>query len=596
MSLPPVDARDRAAPASLHTDVATPEHQPVWLASYPPGVTAEVDWRATPSLKHLVERSCSRFAGKPAFTSLGVCLSYRDVERHSRHFAAWLQGLGLSKGDRVAVMLPNSLQHPVVVAGTLRAGMTVVNVNPLYTTAELRHQLQDSGASVLVVLETFAHTVQEARAGTPLRHVVITQMGDLFPAPRRWLVNFAVRRRTPSMPAAGLAGAVTLRTALRRGARRPLAPVELGPGDVAFIQYTGGTTGRPKGATLTHGNLVANVEQVIAWTAGVLEEGKETVITALPLYHVFALTANLLTFMRLGGHDVLVPDPRDMKRFMAVLRHTPFSVITGVNTLFDALMKAPGFDAVAAARRGHVKLAVAGGMALQPTVSERWQRALGRPLIEGYGLSETSPIVCANRIDATGCSGKLGLPVPSTDVAILDDAGAPLPLGATGEIGVRGPQVMQGYWGRPEETARAVAPGGWLLTGDLGRMDPDGYVQFVDRKKVMIVVSGMKAFPQEIDDAVRLHPGVEDAAAVGVPDDHGGEQVMLFVVRRDPALTEEALRLHCIEHLAPYKRPRRVEFRESLPRTAIGKVLRRQLKQEAARSVTGSPQPPARCA
>jgi long-chain acyl-CoA synthetase len=561
-----------------------PSPERVWLASYPPGVPAEVDWQSTPTLKHLLERSCQRFADRPAFTSLGVTLSYRELDRLSRDFAAFLQRvLGLVKGDRVAVMLPNTLQHPVTVLGALRAGMTVVNVNPLYTAAELRHQLQDSGACAIVVLENFAHTVQEARDGTPLRHVVLTQVGDLFPAARRWAVNLAVRRIKRAVPPFVLPGAWPLRDALDRGRQEALAEVEIVGQDAAFIQYTGGTTGRPKGAVLTHANLVANVEQVIAWVGGLLKEGEETVITALPLYHVFALTANLLVFLRLGGRNVLVPDPRDMKRFIAVLRHTPFTAITGVNTLFNALLKAPGFDAVAAARRGHVKIAVAGGMAVQPAVAERWQRAMDQPLVEGYGLSETSPIVCANRVDTTSFSGKLGLPVPSTEVAILDDDGSPLPLGSTGEIGVRGPQVMRGYWNKPRETAEVITPDGWLRTGDIGRMGPDGYVEFIDRKKDIIVVSGMKAFPQEIDDAMRLHPGVEDAAAVGVADEHSGEAVMLFVVRRDPALTEEAVRAHCEQHLAPYKRPRIIEFRTELPRTAIGKVLRRQLKDEAAR-------------
>ncbi|HEX5685021.1 MAG TPA: AMP-binding protein [Ideonella sp.] len=557
----------------------------VWLASYPPGVPPEVDWRATPSLKHLIERSCSRFADRPAFTSLGVSLTYREFDHRSRAFGAWLQRQGMAKGERVAVMLPNTLQYPIVVAGALRAGMTVVNINPLYTAAELQHQLKDSGATVVVVLENFAHTVQQARVGTAVRAVVVTQIGDLFPAPKRWLVNFVVRRGKHAVPPFDIEGAWELNAALNLGEEHPLVDVDVGPDDVAFIQYTGGTTGRPKGATLTHGNLVANVEQVIAWTAGVLQEGEETVITALPLYHVFALTANLLVFLRLGGHNVLIPDPRDMKRFISVLRRTPFTVITGVNTLFNLLMNAPGFDAVAAERRGHVKLAVAGGMALQPAVSQRWQQALGRPLIEGYGLSETSPIVCANRVDATTCSGKLGLPVPSTEVAILDDGGRSLPLGETGEICVRGPQVMRGYWNRPEETAQAITAEGWLRTGDIGRMGPDGYVHFVDRKKDMIVVSGMKAFPQEIDDVVRRLPGVEDVAAVGIPDERSGEAVLLFVVRRDPALTEQGIRLHCEQNLTAYKRPRRIEFRSELPRTAIGKVLRRQLKDEAMRAI-----------
>jgi long-chain acyl-CoA synthetase len=559
--------------------------QRVWLASYPPGVPAEVDWRATPSLKHMLERSCARFADRPAFTSLGVSMSFRELDEHSRAFGAFLQhSLGLGKGERVAVMLPNTLQHPVAVMGALRAGMTVVNVNPLYTAAELRHQLQDSGATAIVVLENFAHTVQEARPGTPLRHVVVTQLGDLFPARKRWLVNFAVRHVKHAVPPFALEGAWSMRDALGEGTRQGLHEVDLGPDDVAFIQYTGGTTGRPKGAVLTHGNLVANVEQVVAWIGALLKEGEETVITALPLYHVFALTANLLVFLRLGGRNVLIPDPRDMKRFIAVLKRTPFTVITGVNTLFNALMKAPGFDEVAASRRGKVKIAVAGGMALQGAVAERWREAMGEPVIEGYGLSETSPIVCANRVDTMEFSGRLGLPVPSTEVAILDDDGQPQPLGSIGEIGVRGPQVMRGYWNKPKETAEVITADGWLRTGDIGRMGPDGYVEFIDRRKDVIVVSGMKAFPQEIDDAVRLHPDVEDAAAVGVPDEHSGEAVMLFVVRRNPALTEDALRLHCEQHLAAYKRPKRIEFRADLPRTPIGKVLRRQLRDEAVRT------------
>jgi long-chain acyl-CoA synthetase len=554
----------------------------VWLSSYPPGVPAEVDWRSTPSLVHMLESSCARFAGHVAFISLSVPMTYHELDVHSQAFASWLQHeAGLRRGERVAVMLPNSLQHPVVVFGTLRAGMIVVNVNPLYTAAELRHQLQDSGASVIVVLENFAHTVQEALDGTSVRHVVVTQIADLFPTRKRWLVNFVLRRVRHAVPPYSLPQACTLRDALSHGGVLPPEPVELAQHSLAFIQYTGGTTGVPKGAMLTHGNLVANVEQVLAWTAGTLKEGVETVITALPLYHVFALTANLLLFLRLGATNVLVPDPRDMKRFMTVLRSTPFTAITGVNTLFNALLDAPGFAEMAELRRAHLKIAVAGGTSLNPAVSQRWQQALGRPIIEGYGLSETSPIVCANRMDDTQCRGKLGLPLPSTDVAILDDEGRPLPLGSIGEIGVRGPQVMRGYWNKPQDTAQAFAPGGWLRTGDVGRMERDGYVEFVDRKKDLIVVSGMKAFPQEIDDVVRLHPGVEDAAAVGVPDPRSGEQVVLYVVRRDPKLTEQAVRKHCEEHLAPYKRPRRIEFRTDLPRTPIGKVLRRQLKEEA---------------
>lgn len=561
-----------------------------WLASYPAGVPAEVHWQDCPSLEALLERSCARFAGRPAFTSLGVTISYAQFEALSRRFAAWLQHLpGVARGDRVAVMLPNTLQHPVAVFGALRAGLVVVNVNPMYTAAELQHQLQDAGAKVLVVLEGFAHTAQQALPGTPVEHVVVTQVGDLFPAPKSWLVNFVLRHVKHAVPDWQMPAAHGLLEALAVGEHLPLRDVAIGPQDMAFIQYTGGTTGRPKGAVLTHGNLVANLEQVVAWTAGVLKEGEETVVTALPLYHVFALTANLLVFLRLGGHNVLIPDPRDMPRFIDTLRHTPFSAITGVNTLFDAMAKAPGFAEVARANGGRLKVAVAGGMALQPSVSDRWQALTGRPIIEGYGLTETSPIVCANPIDATSCSGRLGLPVPSTEVAILDEQGRPCEPGRIGEIAVKGPQVMAGYWNAPAETAQTFSADGWLLTGDIGRFDERGYVQFVDRKKDVIVVSGMKAFPAEIEDAVRLHPGVQDAAAVGAPDEHSGEAIVLYVIASDPGLDADTLRQHCAAHLAPYKRPRRIEFRTELPRTPIGKVLRRQLKAEAARAAAREP-------
>jgi len=536
----------------------------------------------------VLERSCQRFADQPAFTSFGVTMTYRELDTHTRDFAAWLQHQGLALGDRVALMMPNCLQYPVALLGTLRAGMVAVNVNPLYTAAELEHQLRDSGAKAIVVLENFAYTVERAMPGTNLKHVVVTGIADLFPATRRWPMTFVVRHLRHAVPPFAIPGACGWADMRREGARHPVVPVELDSSEVALIQYTGGTTGRPKGAVLTHGNLVANIEQVVAWTGGVLIEGAETVITALPLYHVFALMGNLLVFLRLGGHNVLVADPRDMKRFVKLLRRTPFTVITGVNTLFAALIKAPGFDEVAQRSAGRVKLAVAGGMALQPAVSERWQALMGRPIIEGYGLSETSPIVCANRIDATGCTGRLGLPVSSTEVAIVGEDGVALSQGATGEIAVRGPQVMRGYWNRPQDTASAFTPDGFLLTGDIGRMEPDGHITFVDRKKDIIVVSGMKAFPQEIEDAARQHPGVLDAAAVGVPDAHSGEAVMLFIVRSDDSLQEDDLRAFLAERLAPYKQPRFIEFRHELPRTPIGKVLRRQLRDDAltAKAVT----------
>lgn len=553
----------------------------IWLASYPPGVPAEAEVNAFASLKAMFEQTCKRFAERPAYTNLGATLSYEHAEGLTRDFAAFLQQrLGLQKGERLAVMLPNSLQYPVAVFGALRAGLAVVNVNPMYTASELAFQLNDSGASAIVVLENFAHTLQEALPQTQLRHVIVTQIGDLFPLLKRSAVNFVVRHFKKPVEAWSIPQAVTMPQALDEGGTLPFNDLALEPGDTAFVQYTGGTTGRPKGAELTHGNMVANVEQTIAWIGRTLLPGEEVVITALPLYHVFALTANLMVFTRLGGENVLVTDPRDMHTFVKVLHHTPFTAMTGVNTLFNALLEAEGFQEAADARRGLVKVVVAGGMAVQRRVAERWQQATGTPLVEGYGLTEASPIVCANRVDVPTYTGKLGLPVPSTEVALLDDEGQEVPQGEVGEISVRGPQVMKGYWNKPEETAKVITAAGWLRTGDLGRMDAQGYIEFVDRKKDIIVVSGFKAFPAEIEDTVRLLPGVKEAGVVGLPDERTGESVALFVVPADPQLTVEAVRAHCEEHLTAYKRPHRIELRDALPMTPLGKVLRRQLKQE----------------
>jgi long-chain acyl-CoA synthetase len=554
----------------------------IWLESYPPGVPPEVDTRACPTLRHLLERSCARFRERPAIANMGVELSYGELDRLSRDFGAFLRSeLGLEPGDRLAIMLPNVLQYPVVLFGALRAGLTVVNVNPLYTAGELEHQLADSGARAIVVLENFAHTVEQALARCRVEHVIVTRLGDLFPPAKRWLVNFAVKYVKRMVPRWSIPGATGLRDALVLGARQGLPEVNLGPHDIAFLQYTGGTTGRPKGAILSHGNMVANVEQTAAWIRILLKEGEETVITALPLYHIFALTANLLVFLKLGGRNVLITNPRDLPGFVAELRRTRFTVITGVNTLFAALLDAPGFDEVCAASRGVLKVAVAGGMSVQRSVAERWQRATGIPLVEGYGLTEASPIVCGNRFDTEEFSGKLGLPVPSTEVAILDEHGAEVAPGETGEICVRGPQVMRGYWNAPEETANVFTREGWLRTGDIGRMDGRGFVEFIERRKDVIVVSGFKAYPTEIEDVAMLHPGVKDAGAVGVPDARSGEAVALYVVKKDPGLTAKALLEHCGRHLTGYKLPRRIEFREQLPKTVVGKILRRRLKEEA---------------
>ncbi len=554
----------------------------IWLESYPPGVPHEVDTHACPTLRHLLERSCTRFRERPAIANLGVELSYGELDRLSRDFGAFLRSeLRLETGDRVAIMLPNVLQYPVALFGALRAGLTVVNVNPLYTTSELEHQLADSGARAIVVLENFARTVEQALDRCRVEHVIVTRVGDLFPPARRWLVNFAVKYLKRMVPRWRIPAAVDFRESLKRGALRPPGDARIGPDDIAFLQYTGGTTSRPKGAMLTHGNMMANVEQTAAWISPVLKEGEETVVTALPLYHIFALTANLLVFLKLGGRNVLITNPRDLPRFVAELRKTRFTAITGVNTLYNALLDAPGFDAVCAASRGVLKVAVAGGMAVQRTVAERWQRATGIPLVEGYGLTEASPIVCANPIDAREFSARIGVPLPSTEVAIFDERGDAVAIGEAGEIGVRGPQVMRGYWNAPEETARAFTADGWLRTGDIGRMDERGYFEFTERRKDVIVVSGFKAYPTEIEDVAMLHPGVKDAGAVGVPDARSGEAVALFVVKNDPQLTAEALLAHCAKHLTGYKLPQRIEFRSQLPKTPIGKTLRRRLKEEA---------------
>jgi long-chain acyl-CoA synthetase len=555
----------------------------IWLKSYPPGVPAEIDARRFASLGEMFENSCARFREFPALESFGSALSFGALERLARDFGAFLQkGLQLAPGDRIAIMLPNLLQYPVVLFGALRAGLTVVSVNPLYTAPELAQQLTDAKPAAIVVLENFAQRLEEALREAPVPRVITTQTGDLLPGAKRLFYNFAVKYIRRMVPAWRIPGAVPLRVALRRGARETLDRASVGPDDIAFLQYTGGTSGRPKGAILTHGNMLANVEQTLAWVRGALRDGEETVVTALPLYHSFALTANLLVFVRIGGRNVLIADPRDLAGLVATLAGTRFSAITGVNTLFAALLDAPGFERVSAASRGTLKVAIAGGMAVQRPVAERWQRAMGVPLLEGYGLSEASPIVCANPLDARGFSGKVGLPLPSTEIAILDEAGAEAPPGESGEICVRGPQVMRGYWNLPEETAAAFAPGGWLRTGDIGRVDAAGYVELLDRRKDVIVVSGFKAYPTEIENVALQHPGVKDAGAVGVPDEHSGEAVVLCVVKRDTGLTEKALHDHCAARLARYKMPRRILFVDRLPKTTIGKVLRRELRAELA--------------
>ena len=558
----------------------------IWLKHYPSGVPAEVDLSRAASLTDVLEQSCRRFADLPAFSNMGTSMSYAELDRRSRAFGAWLQQQAdLERGDRVALMMPNLLQYPVAMFGALRAGMTVVNVNPLYTARELQHQLQDSGAKVIVVLENFAHTLQEVLDRTAVRHVVSTRIGDMLSFPSGLVVNLAAKYLKGMVPSWHIPQAVEFAEALARGGRGTLRSVAVGPQDIAFLQYTGGTTGVPKGAMLTHANMVANLEQTAAWIGQNLREGGEIIVTALPLYHVFALTTNLLTFFKLGAHNVLITNPRDIDGLIKELKRVPFTVITGVNTLFNAMLNAPGIREINA---GTLKLAVAGGMAVQRAVADRWQQLFGIPLIEGYGLTETSPIVCANPLDTKAFEGSIGLPLPSTDVWIRDEQGGELPVGEIGEICVRGPQVMRGYWNNPEETRNVLSADRWLRTGDLGFMNEQGFVKLVDRRKDMIVVSGFKVFPNEIEDVAAAHPDVLEAAAIGVPNPHSGDAVALVVVLRRPGLTAGDLIAHCRRHLTAYKVPQEVVFRDApLPKTNIGKILRRQIRDEELARRTG---------
>ncbi|MCM2253635.1 MAG: AMP-binding protein [Ramlibacter sp.] len=550
-----------------------------WLAQYPPGVPDDIDTSRFASLKDMLTASCARFADLPAYKSMGAVLTFRQLDDASRAFAAWLQKVaGLKRGDRVALMMPNLLQYPVALFGTLRAGMVVVNVNPLYTPRELQHQLNDAGANAIVVLENFAHTLQQVIASTQVRTVVTTQVGDLLPIFKRLLTNAVVKHVKKMVPPWQLANAVAFNSALAAGRAEVADEVTLTHDDTAFLQYTGGTTGVAKGAMLTHGNMVANVLQVGAWMSPNLFEGKETLVIPLPLYHVFALTG-ALSFFSMGQQVVLVPNPRDMPAFLKTLKQTPFTAIIGVNTLFRALLDAPGFADV---DLKPLKLAVAGGMAVQHVVAHRWRERAGVPLVEGYGLTESAPVAIANPVTVQEWSGQIGVPVPSTEAAILDDDGAPVPQGQVGEICLRGPQIMKGYWNRPEETAQVFTADGWLRTGDMGVIDEHGSIRITDRKKDMIVVSGFKVFPNEIEDVLTMLPGVLEAGAIGVPDARSGEAVKAVVVRNDTALTEEEVLAHCKQHLTGYKMPRIIEFRtEPLPKTAIGKILRRELRDKA---------------
>lgn len=549
----------------------------VWLKSYPPGVPAEIALAEFSSIRAILERSCERYADLPAFSCMGRTLTYARLDALSRDFGSWLQNArGLAKGSRVALMMPNLLQYPVALFGALRAGMIVVNCNPLYTPRELEHQLNDSGADAIVVLENFARTVQEVIGRTRVRHVVTTQVGDLQGFPKSLLVNAVVKHVKRMVPRWDLPDATAFPEVLAEGRRRPLTQPPLDHDDLAFLQYTGGTTGVSKGAMLTHGNIVANLQQVSAWVGGKLEEGREVVITALPMYHIYALTASCLANLKIGAHNVLITNPRDLPGFVKTLSRYRFSTMSGVNTLYNALMNTPGF---AELDFRSLKVSVGGGMAVQRAVAERWKRITGKPLLEGYGLTETSPVACTSPlVDGAEFNGTAGLPVPSTIVTIRDDDARVLPLGETGEICISGPQVMKGYWNRPDETAKVMTADGAFRTGDIGLMTPDGYVKIVDRKKDMILVSGFNVYPNEVEDVIAMMPGVREVCAVPAPDEHSGETVRVVIVRKDPALTKEQVIEHCRRELTGYKVPHIVEFWDELPKTNVGKVLRREVR------------------
>ncbi|HEX7130812.1 MAG TPA: AMP-binding protein [Rhodanobacteraceae bacterium] len=549
-----------------------------WLANYPQGVPAGINAEAYPSLVAMFEETCARFPQRPAYSSFGKSMSYAELDRLSSRFAAWLTGeLKLASGDRVAIMLPNLLQYPVALFGTLRAGCTVVNVNPLYTARELEHQLRDSGAKVIVVLENFAATLASVRHETPLETVLVTSIGDLLGFPKGPLMSLAVRHVKKMVPRWDIPDHVCFGDALRRGASLPVPKVSINHDNLAFLQYTGGTTGVAKGAMLSHGNMVANTLQLAAWVGDLFTHGEEKIVTALPLYHIFSLTVNALFMMHFGGENILIVNPRDIPAFVKVLKKNRWTAITGVNTLFNALAHSPDLSHDDFA---NVKFALAGGMAVQRAVAERWKALAGVPLIEGYGLTETSPVATANPLDLKEYSGSIGMPLPSTDLKLVDDAGNEVPRGESGELCVRGPQVMKGYWNRPDETAKVMSGDGWLRTGDIARMDERGFFYIVDRKKDMILVSGFNVYPNEVEDVVAHHPGVLEVAAIGVPDEHSGEVVKLFVVKKDPALTEAALKQYCHDELTGYKRPKYIEFRDSLPKSNVGKILRRELRDE----------------
>ena len=550
----------------------------LWLKSYPEGVPAEVPEPPWRSVRDLFEHSFASYPDRPAYTNMGTTLTYADLNQQSMAFAAFLQKkLGLTRGERVAIMLPNILQYPVAMCGIFRAGLVVVNVNPLYTARELRHQLQDSGARAIVILENFAHTLEQVISDTDVDHVITTGVGDLLGFPRGAVTNFVLKHIKKAVPGYSFANSTTFNKVLKQGAAESLSPVELGYADIAYLQYTGGTTGVSKGAMLSHRNMVYNVQQTITWQADIYDDVDQVVaITALPLYHIFSLEGNCLTVMALGGQNVLITNPRDFEGFAREIAKYDFNLFTGVNTMFAALMNTENFSRI---DFSHLRVAIGGGMAVQPAVAKEWKQKTGETILQGYGLTETSPVAICCKV-RSDFDGSIGYPVPSTDVMIAGDDGNALALGEIGEICIKGPQVMEGYWQRPQDTADVMLPGGWLRTGDVGRMDEEGRIWIEDRKKDMILVSGFNVYPNEIENVVVELDGILEAAAIGVKDERAGEVVKIFAVRKDPSVTEQDVLDYCKQNLTGYKRPKHVEFREELPKTNVGKILRRALRED----------------
>lgn len=548
----------------------------IWHKSYQPGIPTVIDVNQYSSIVDVLEQSFTRFKDLPSFTNMGKTISYGELEGLSADFASYLQNtLKLQKGDRVALMMPNILQYPVALFGVLRAGLIVVNVNPLYTPRELEHQLKDSGAKAILILANFAKTLEQVIDKTPVKHVMVTEIGDMLGFPKSLLINFIVRKIKKMVPDYHIKGAIKFSEVMKKGAESPFSKPRITNSDMAFLQYTGGTTGVSKGAVLTHGNIVANVLQAKFWISGSLKEGEEIVITPLPLYHIFSLTANCFIFCSVGALNVLITNPRDIPGFVKDLKKWKFTALTGVNTLFNGLLNNEEFRKL---DFSSLKVALGGGMAVQKAVADRWKEVTKVPLIEAYGLTETSPAACINPMNIKDYNGFIGIPLPSTDVVIKDDDNKTLAIGEVGEVCIKGPQVMQGYWQRPDETAKVMTNDGWFKTGDVGYMNEQGFIKLVDRKKDMILVSGFNVYPNEIEDVVATHPKVMESAAVGIPDPVCGETIKLFVVKKDTSLTESEVIEHCKKGLTGYKVPKKIEFRTELPKTNVGKILRRELR------------------